>query len=55
MEGKKIHLQSANYQGDFVKKGSNCVYLFQESAAKTWSSTTLTVEVLEELLRIAKE
>jgi len=55
MESEKINLQSPNYQGDFVKKGSNCVYLFQESANKTWSSTTLTVEVLEELLKIAKE
>ena len=40
--------------GDYVKKGTNCVYFFQENADGKWNNTTLTVELLEELLEIAK-
>lgn len=53
-ENKKIFLQSENYGGDYVKKGTNCVYFFQENADGKWNNTTLTVELLEELLEIAK-
>lgn len=56
MSQEKIYLKSYGYDNEdsYVIKGTNCVYLFQRSASGQWNNTTLTEELLIELLSIAK-